>query len=183
MQSINNQNIDRGITICFSFSDADACIIEENGNKYLLFVLTAKNKKVIELYKKLWSEIKKQIKAINSGESTKYKKDFMKIRLDSYDDDLPLNKILCFSELDIIAESVFQIKNEYYPQIHINQCKYECEYYFYASKSQAFFCISYTKLLLFISYIKVLLSIIFVLLDKISIFISLINWKNEANKH
>ena len=43
----------------------------------------------------------------------------MKIRLDSYDD-LPLNKISSFSVLDIIAESVFQIENEYYPQIYIN---------------------------------------------------------------
>ena len=43
----------------------------------------------------------------------------MKIRLESYDD-LPLNKILCFSVLDIIAESVFQIENKYYQQIHIN---------------------------------------------------------------
>ena len=43
----------------------------------------------------------------------------MKIRLDS-SDDLPLNKILCFSDLDIIVESVFQIENGYYPQIHIN---------------------------------------------------------------
>ena len=51
----------------------------------------------------------------------------MKIRLDSYDD-LPLNKILCFSVLDIIIESVFQNKNEYYPQIHINECEYEREY-------------------------------------------------------
>ena len=84
---------------------------------------------MLELYKNFWSEIKKQIKAINSGESIKYKNDFIKIRLDSYDDDgLPLNKILCFSELDITVESVFQIENEYYPLIHINECKYEWEY-------------------------------------------------------
>ena len=51
----------------------------------------------------------------------------MKIRLDSYDD-LLLNKILCFSVLNILYESVFQTKNEYYPQIHINECEYECEY-------------------------------------------------------
>ena len=58
-----------------------------------------------ELYKKFWSEIKKQIKGINSGESIKYKNDFMEVRLDSCDD-LPLNKTLCFSVLDIIVESV-----------------------------------------------------------------------------
>ena len=74
---------------------------------------------MLELYKKLWSEIKKQVNAINSCESIKYKKDPMKIRLDSYDD-LPLNKMLCFSDLNILCESVFQIENKYYPQIHIN---------------------------------------------------------------
>ena len=51
----------------------------------------------------------------------------MKIRLDSYDD-LLLNIILCFSVLNILCESVFQIKNEYYPQIHINECEYKCKY-------------------------------------------------------
>ena len=85
---------------------------------------------MLELYKKLWSEIKKQIgcnsiDSINSGEcnsteSLKYKKDLMKIRLDSYDDDLPLRKVLCFSVLNITMESVFQIKNKYYQQIHID---------------------------------------------------------------
>ena len=89
--------------------------------------MTENNKEVLELYKTLWIEIRKQIKAINSGESIKYKNDFMKIRLDSYDD-LPLSKILCFSVLDILCESVFQIENEYYPQIYINECEYECEY-------------------------------------------------------
>ena len=42
----------------------------------------------------------------------------MKIRVDS-NDDLPLNKILYIPVLDIVVESVFQIKNEHYPQIHI----------------------------------------------------------------
>ena len=84
---------------------------------------------MLELYKKLWSEIKKQIKAINNGESIKYKNDFMKIRLDSYDD-LPFHKILHFPALDIIVEFLFQIRNEHYPQININKCEYDCEYYF-----------------------------------------------------
>ena len=84
-------------------------------------------KEVLESYRKFWSKIKKQIKAINSDESIKYKNDFMKIRLNSYDD-LTLDKILCFSVLDIIVESVFQIENECYQQIHINECEYECEY-------------------------------------------------------
>ena len=44
----------------------------------------------------------------------------MKIRVDSYDD-LTLNEILYIRLLDIIMESVFQIENEYYPQIYINQ--------------------------------------------------------------
>ena len=119
MQSINIQNIDRGIPLCLNFSDVDAYIIEENENKYLIFALTENNKEVLETYKKLWSEIKKQIKAIDSGESLKYKHYFMKIRLDSYDD-LHLNKISCFSVSDIIVESVFEIESEYYPQIHID---------------------------------------------------------------
>ena len=123
MQSINNSNIDREIPLCLSFRDVDSYIIKEKR----IFALTENNKEALDAFKKLWSEIKKQIKAINSGESIKYKDDFMKIRLDSYDD-LSLNKILCFSVLNILCESVFQIENEYYPQIHINECEYECEY-------------------------------------------------------
>ena len=32
-QNINNQNIDNELPLCFSFSDVDAYIIEENKNK------------------------------------------------------------------------------------------------------------------------------------------------------
>ena len=45
----------------------------------------------------------------------------MKIMLELYDDDLPLNKILCFSVSDIILESVFQIKDKHHLQIHIHE--------------------------------------------------------------
>ena len=65
IQIINYQNIDRGIPLCLSFSDVDAYIIEENESKYVIFALTENNKEVLELYKQLWIEIKKQIKAIN----------------------------------------------------------------------------------------------------------------------
>ena len=83
------------------------------------------NIEVLELYKKLWSEIKKQIKAINSSKSIKFK--IMKIRFDSYYY-LPLDKILYFSVLDILCESLFQIENKYYSEIHKNECEYEYEY-------------------------------------------------------
>ena len=45
----------------------------------------------------------------------------MKIKFDSYDDDddLPLNKIFWFSDLNIVVESAFQIEDMHYPQIHI----------------------------------------------------------------
>ena len=51
----------------------------------------------------------------------------MKIRLESYDD-LLLNKVICFFILDIIVESVFEVESKYYPQSHINECEYKCEY-------------------------------------------------------
>ena len=51
-QNINNHNIDKEIPLSLSFSDLDAYLIEENQNKYLIFVLTENNKKLLELYKK-----------------------------------------------------------------------------------------------------------------------------------
>ena len=79
MQSINNQNIDKEVPLCLSFSDVDAYIIEESGSKYLIFALTENNKEVLELYKKLWNEIKYHIKTINSGKcnSSEYGNDIM----------------------------------------------------------------------------------------------------------
>ena len=79
--------------------------------------MTEKNREeILRPYKKLCNKIKKQIKAINSGKSIKYKSGFMKIEVDS-NDKLPLNKILYIPVLDTIVESVFQVNDGYYPQI------------------------------------------------------------------
>ena len=102
MLNVKGQDIDLKIPFCLRFSEVDAYFIEESENKYLVFALTENNREeVLEPCKKLWSKIKKQVKAINSGESIKYKNDFMKIRVNLNDDqplnlndDLPLNKIL-----------------------------------------------------------------------------------------
>ena len=127
MQSTNNRNIDSENTLCLTFSDVNGYIIEESGNKDLIFALTKKNKKVLKLCRKLWNEIKNQIKTINGGKSIRYNKDFLKIRFDS-NNDIPLGKILSISVLGILVKSVFQKENKYCPQIHLHECEYQCEY-------------------------------------------------------
>ena len=121
MESNNNQNIDTENPLCPNFTDVEAHIIEESGARYLIFALTKKNKKVLEIHRKLWNKIKKQIETINGGDSVRYKKNFLKIRSDS-NDDLPLNKMLCISVLNVVARSVFQHDNKCYPQIHVHEC-------------------------------------------------------------
>ena len=100
---------------------------ESNGNKYLTFASSDKNKKVLEKYTKLWDKIKYHIQTINadkSGEcnSIEYDKDCMRIKFNS-DDDLPLNKILHM--LTIIARSVFEENDKYCLCVFLNDCLYE----------------------------------------------------------
>ena len=66
-------------------------IEEKNGNKYLVFDFTDKNKEVLTKYTELWNGVKNEIKRINSGKTFEHAKDLMKIKF-STDDDLPLNK-------------------------------------------------------------------------------------------
>ena len=127
MQSIDNQNIDKEVPLCLSFSNVLVYIIEESGNKFLIIALTENNKEVLEMYKKLWNEIKYYIKAINSGEcnSIEYENDIMKIILNPHDD-LPLNKMLHFSVLNILCKSVFHME-KVLSTISIGDCEYGYE--------------------------------------------------------
>ena len=80
--------------------EVDGYIEEKNGNKYLIFASTDKNKEVLEKHRKLWDEMKYLIKTINGGEEAEYEKDFMKIRFNS-DDNFSLNKALKLKTLII----------------------------------------------------------------------------------
>ena len=81
-----------------------------------MFASTNKNKKVLKKYTDVWNEIKNQIETQNGGKSIKYKKDLMKIRFDSDDNDLYLGKIESIPVLIIVVKSVFQNNNKYYPK-------------------------------------------------------------------
>ena len=51
----------------------------------------------------------------------------MKIEFES-DDHLPLGKILNIPVCIIVARSIFQENNIYYPQGYLHECSYEYEY-------------------------------------------------------
>ena len=56
--------------------------------------------------------LKKRFVTINSGKTSEYIKDFMKIKFDS-DDDLPLNKKLKFPTMAIVVRFVFEDKGKF----------------------------------------------------------------------
>ena len=104
--------------------EVEGYIKEKNGNKYLTFSFTDKNKEVLTKYTKLWDEIKHLIKTINGGEASAYEKDFMKIKFKS-DDNLPLNKMLKLHMLTVIVRYFLQEICEYYPQVFLDECLHE----------------------------------------------------------
>ena len=70
-------------------SEVDGYIKEKNGSIYLVFDSANENNEVIEKYDELRDGNENEIETINSGKTSKYDKDFMKIKLNS-DDNLPL---------------------------------------------------------------------------------------------
>ena len=89
-----------------TIADVDGSIEQKNGNKYLTFTSTDKNKEVLEKYTELWDGIKSLIEKINNKPG-KYGKDYMKIKFNS-DNNWPLNKLLTLHMLTVIVRSVFQ---------------------------------------------------------------------------
>ena len=96
----------------------------------MTFVSTDKSKKVLRKYTKLWDEIKNQIETIKGGKPIKYKKYFMGVEFKS-NDNLTLDKILSIPSIIIVAGSVPQKENKYFPQVYLYECVYE-----FASKLQ-----------------------------------------------
>ena len=98
--------------------------IEQKGvKKYLVFDSTDENKELLNKYNDVWSGIKDKIKEISSGECD-YGKDYMKIKF-SFDDNLPLNKLLKFHNMTITIRSVFEEDGKLYPQVFLDDTLYE----------------------------------------------------------
>ena len=85
---------------------------EKNGNKYLVFASTDKNKEVLAKYTKLCDGIKNHIEKIDNKPGD-YGKDYMKIKFSS-NDNLPLNKLLKLHLLTIIVRSVFKENTDFF---------------------------------------------------------------------
>ena len=115
------ENINSVNPLYVMIGEVDRYIEENNGNKYLTFTSTNKNKKVLEKYTKLGDKIKYHLQTINADKSGEYEKDYMKIKFNS-DNDLPLNKILKPHMLSIIVRSVFEENGHYYPQVFLDEC-------------------------------------------------------------
>ena len=105
------------------FHDVDVYFHVVMEKKYLVFALTDKNKEMPENYKKLWDEIKKEMRTIKGEiEPFECEKDVMKIGFES-DNELPLNKIMSVPVCIIIAKSIFKEKNgKFYPQVYLRSC-------------------------------------------------------------
>ena len=124
MKNLNHVNIDNENRRYLIFNNVDRHIDVSNGDKYLVFPSTEKNKEVFKKYTKLWDEIKNQIETINDDKPIEHKKDFMNIGFES-DDNLPLDKILSILGTIIVVGFVFQEDNKYYPQVlptYMNVC-------------------------------------------------------------
>ena len=74
------ENFDNVNPLYLIIGAVDGYTEENNGNKYLAFASTDKNRQVLEKYTKLWNEIKYHIETINAGKSAEYDKDYMKIK-------------------------------------------------------------------------------------------------------
>ena len=118
------ENINSVNPLYLIIGEVDGYIEENNENKYLTFVSTDKNKKVLEKYIKLWDKIKYHIQTINSGKFSEHEKDYMRIKFNS-DDDFPLSKRLKLPNLTIIVRSIFEEDGKYYPQVFLDKCLYE----------------------------------------------------------
>ena len=102
----------------------DVYVEENTGNRYLVIASTDKNSEMLIKYEKLWDEVKYLIKKINSGEVIEYRKDYKKIRFESYDN-LSSGIILNIPMCTMIIRSVFEEDGEYYPEIHLHDCLYQ----------------------------------------------------------
>ena len=78
------------------------------------------NKNLLKEYTEFWDVVKHEIKKINGGKETDYRKDYIKIKFEPHDD-LPLNEPLIFYEMHIFVGFVFKEDYKLYPEFFLDK--------------------------------------------------------------
>ena len=105
------------------YNEVDGYIKEINGNKYLVFFSTDKNKEILAKYTELWNKIKDTIEEID-GKPCNFKKGVIKIKF-GLDDDLCSEKLIKLHSVTIVFGFAFEEDDKHYPQIYLDQFCYE----------------------------------------------------------
>ena len=95
--------------------------MQGSSNRYL--VVDENNKKVINVFDKLWKFIEDKITFGNADNKIS---EYNKLRFSS-DVDLPLDTLIKFHMLTIFINCVIEKGNKYYPEIYLDECL--CEIY------------------------------------------------------
>ena len=90
----------------------------------MAFNSTDENKELLKKYNDVFNGIRSKIKKI-SGDECDNEKDYMKIKFNSDDGDLPLNKQLKFHNMIIPIRSVFEEDGKLYPQVFSDDTLHE----------------------------------------------------------
>ena len=102
--------------------NASGYVEEINGDKYLIFDVTDKNKKLLKRYDDIFNGSMSKMKKIDD-DWLEYSKDYMKIKFNP-DDNLPLNKPLKFYQMTVTIRYVFSEDNKLYPQVFLDKALY-----------------------------------------------------------
>ena len=105
--------------------EVDGIIREENGIKYLSIALTSDNKDILMKYKEVRDAIKNTIQVKNAVKPLEYGEDYMKIKFDAYENDLPMDKVIKLHMLVIVIRSIYEREGKCYANVFIDNCFYE----------------------------------------------------------
>ena len=94
--------------------------IEGSSDKYLVVAKSVCNNKIIHSFDIIWRLIENKINPNNFNNKIK---DYDKLRFNS-DIDLPTDTLIEFRSLVINVSGVIEKKNEYYPEIYLDECLY-----------------------------------------------------------
>ena len=96
---------------------------EVDGDKYL--IISSENGDIMQKYQDVFDGIKEIIKKIyDYSQPIKYDDNYMKIKFNT-DDNISLNRIICFRTITIMLRSVTQKDDKYHPQIFLDECSYQ----------------------------------------------------------